>query len=172
MARFKFTKVTQHQGENVDTFYNRILKLACQCEFSDMNEQLIDAIIFSTMCVKVQDKLLQMPRTLSLQQCLTVCRHYKSLSLHIQQIHPGSDKHIEFLCKCHPNSKKPGQNKQQLKGQGQNPQNQSQSSQQNATKSQKKCYGCSHDLHKDCARNCPAWGSTAGNAANSTTGRL
>ena len=97
VARFKFTKVSQHQGENIDTFYNRILKLACQCDFSDMNERLIDAIIFGTTCVKAQDKLLQTPRTLSLQQCLIVCRHYKSLKLHIQQIHPGSDKHIEFL---------------------------------------------------------------------------
>ena len=37
-ARFKFTKVFQQQGEAIDTFYNRILKLACQCEFSDINE--------------------------------------------------------------------------------------------------------------------------------------
>ena len=38
VARFKFTKVSQHQRENIDTFYNRILKLAHQCDFSDMNE--------------------------------------------------------------------------------------------------------------------------------------
>ena len=44
-ARFKFTKVCQWQNENIDTFYNRILKLACQCEFSNINERLIDAII-------------------------------------------------------------------------------------------------------------------------------
>ena len=86
VARFKFTKVSQHQGENIGTFYKRILKLAHQCEFSDMNEQLIDAIIFGTTCVKAQDELLQMPKTLSLQQCLIVCRHYESLKLHIQQI--------------------------------------------------------------------------------------
>ena len=66
-ARFKFTKVSQWQGENVNTFYNRILKLAHQCDFSDMNERLIDAIIFGMMCVKAQDKLLQMPNTLNLQ---------------------------------------------------------------------------------------------------------
>ena len=125
-----------------------------------MYEWLIDVIIFSTMCIKAQDKLLQMPKTLSLQQCLTVCRHYGSQSLHIQQIHPGSDRHIEFLHKCHPKSKKSGQNKPQSKGRRQHPQNQSQSLQQKATKSQKKCYGCGHNLHKDHARNCPAWSST------------
>ena len=37
-TRFKFTKVSQRQGEAVNTFCNRILKLARQCEFSDINE--------------------------------------------------------------------------------------------------------------------------------------
>ena len=114
-ARFKFTKVCQWQNENIDTFYNRILKLAHQCEFSDINERLIDAIIFGTNCIKAQDKLLQTPNTLSLQQCLTVCRHYESLSLHIQQIR--SDKQVEFLRKRHQKSKKSVQQKPQQKGQ-------------------------------------------------------
>ena len=160
-ARFKFTKVSQRQGESIDTFYNRILKLAHQCDFSDMNEWLIDAIIFGTMCVKAQDKLLQMPNTLNLQQCLTICRHYKSLSLHIQQICSGSDRQVEFLCKRHPKTKKYGQNKSQLKSQNSQKSPQSPpSTQQKATKSQKRCYGCGRDLHKDHAKNCPAWGST------------
>ena len=160
-ARFKFTKVSQHQGENIDTFYNRILKLAHQCDFSDIQEHLINAIIFGTTCVKAQDKLLQTPKTLSLQQYLIVCRHYENLRLHIQQIQPGPDKHIEILCKHHPKSKKSGQNKLQSKGQRQHPQNQSQFFQpQKAIKSQKKCYGCGDDFHRDHARNCPAWGST------------
>ena len=55
--------------------------------------------------------------TLNLQQCLTICRHYESLSLHIQQIHSGSDRQVEFLRKHHPKTKKYGQNKSQLKGQ-------------------------------------------------------
>ena len=99
--------------------------------------------------------------TLSLQQCLTVCRHYESLSLHIQQIRSGSDKQVEFLHKCHPKSKKSGPNKPQQKGQ--NLQKSPQpplSSQQKFTKSQKKCYGCGRELHKDRSKNCPAWGST------------
>ena len=72
------SQVFQQSGETIDTFYNCILKLARQCEFSEMNERLIDAIIFGTNCIKAQDKLLQTPKTLSLQQCLTVCRHYES----------------------------------------------------------------------------------------------
>ena len=75
-------------------FYNRILKVARQCEFSNINERLINAIIFGTNCIKAQDKLLQTSK-MSLQQCLSVVRHYKSLKLHIQQIRP--DKSIEYL---------------------------------------------------------------------------
>ena len=95
MARFKFSKLHQYNGELIDVFYNCILKIARQCEFPDMDNHIIDAIIFSTNCVKAQDKLLQTLKILSLQQCLSVVRHFESLKLHIQQIRP--DKHIEYL---------------------------------------------------------------------------
>ena len=171
-ARFKFTKVSQWQGENMDTFYNRILKLARQCDFSNMNERLIDAIIFGMTCVKAQDKLLQTPNTLNLQQCLTVCRHYKSLSLHIQQIRSGSDKQVEFLHKRHPKVKKPGQNKPQQKGQSSQKFPQTSLPSQKVTKSQRRCYGCGRELHKDQAKHCPAWGLTCRNVISLTIGRL
>ena len=45
-ARLQFTKFFQQQGETIGIFYNLILKLARHCEFSDMNERMIDAIIF------------------------------------------------------------------------------------------------------------------------------
>ena len=67
MARFKFSKVHQYQGESIDMFYNCILKVARQCEFSNVNGRLINAIIFGTNCVKAQDKLLQTPKMLLLQ---------------------------------------------------------------------------------------------------------
>ena len=72
MARFKFSKVYQYNGESVDIFYNRILKTVRQCEFPDVDDHIIDAIIFGTNCVKAQDKLLQTPKTLLLQLCLSV----------------------------------------------------------------------------------------------------
>ena len=144
-------------------FYNRILKLAHQCNFSDIDECLIDAIIFGTNCVKAQDKLLQTPKMLSLQQCLTVCRHYESLKLHIQQIRPGSSKYIELLKKCHP-KKKPGSSQNNQKTWQSRSQmttdtkQQFQSHPQRMNKTQRKCYGCSRNLHKDRANECPAWG--------------
>ena len=60
-----------------------------------MDDQIVDAIIFGTNCIKAQDKLLQTPKTLTLQQCLSVVRHYESLKLYIQQIRP--DKSVNYL---------------------------------------------------------------------------
>ena len=54
-------------SENIDTFYHRILKICDQCEFSNPEENLIDAIIYGTNNNKAQEKLLQMPVTLTLQ---------------------------------------------------------------------------------------------------------
>ena len=156
-ARFKFTKVFQQQCEAIDTFYNRILKLAHQCEFSDMNERLIDAIIFGTNRIKAQDKLLRMPKTLSLQQCLTVCRHYESLKLHIQQIRP--DKHIEYLKKHHQKSKQkskpiPGCHDKFLPRRNQN------QTDKQSNKTSEKCYGSGQECHRSHPNECPAWGKT------------
>ena len=88
--------MSQHNGESVDVFYNRILKIARQCEFPDMDDRIVDAIIFGTNCIKAQDKLLQTPKTLTLQQCLSVVRHYESLKLHIQQIRPDT-RSVDYL---------------------------------------------------------------------------
>ena len=150
-ARFRFTKVFQEQGETIDTFYNRILKLARQCEFSNVNERLIDAIIFGTNCIKAQDKLLQTPKKLSLQQCLTVCRHYESLNLHIQQITP--DKHVEYLKKCLQKSKqnktKP-QHHSRSKSQGRKPNQRDDTQFQiQSEQSHYKCRGCGKAPHKN-----------------------
>ena len=73
IACFKFSKVHQYPGESIDLFYNCILKVAKQCKFSNTDKRVIDAIIFGTNCTKAQDKLLQTPKMLSLQQCLSVC---------------------------------------------------------------------------------------------------
>ena len=75
MAQFKFAKVHQSPGETIDMFYNRILRIGCKCDFTDLDECIINAIIFRTDCIKAQDKLLPTPKTLSLKQCLTVCCH-------------------------------------------------------------------------------------------------
>ena len=97
-ARWKFHTVAQAPSETLDTFYNRILKLAKQCQFEPVEERsrLIDAVIYGTTITKTQEKLLQMPITLTLDQCLSICRHYESLKYHLEMIKPKS---VEYLQK-------------------------------------------------------------------------
>ena len=81
-----------------DTFYNRILKLAKQCQFEPVEEKsrLIDAVIYGTSITKAQEKLLQTPITLTLDKCLGICRHYESLKYHLETIKPRT---VEYLQK-------------------------------------------------------------------------
>ena len=178
MARFKFSKVHQYNGESIDVFCNCILKVARQCEFSNINERLIDAIIFGTNCTKAQDKLLQTPKTLSLQKCLSVVRHYKSLKLHIQQI--GPDKSIEYLRWCNSGKKKgSGQKQSNNFNQNQNQrgclqsqsrkgtwnQSHNQTGGQSLSNSSKylpgnKCISCGRNRHTDRLHECPAQGKS------------
>ena len=46
--------------ESVDVFY--ILKIARQCEFPDMDDCIIDAIIFGTNCIKARTNCYRLPR--------------------------------------------------------------------------------------------------------------
>ena len=99
-ARWKFRTVTQAPSETLDTFYNRILKLAKQCQFEPVEEKsrLTDAIIYGASITKAQEKLLQTPITLTLDQCLGICRHYESLKYHLETI---KHKTVEYLQKRH-----------------------------------------------------------------------
>ena len=90
-ARFKFRSVRQQDGETINTFYHRILRLARQCQFENINECLVDAIVYGCKSKKAQDKLLQMPIRMTLEECLLICQHYESLQWHINTIHPSND---------------------------------------------------------------------------------
>ena len=135
---------------------------------ADPDEMLTDAIIFGTSIVKAQDKLLQTPKTLNLQQCLTVCRHYESLKMHIKQIRPNRS--VDYLRRCH---KKKGQGSQssqssqsgQERGSSQQSQNnmqklgQFQSYQCQLTSPvQQKCFKCG--LTRGTNQACPVIGQT------------
>ena len=71
-----------------------------QCQFSDDEEHLVDAIICGTKVHKAREKLLQMPKHLTLHDCLKICRHYKSLQYHLNVVKP-TDKPVESITKHH-----------------------------------------------------------------------
>ena len=62
-ARYKFWQVTQREHEMTNAFYHRIQKCCVQCQFSDDEECLVDAIIYGTRVHRAREKLLQMPNT-------------------------------------------------------------------------------------------------------------
>ena len=102
-----------------------------------------------------------MPKSLSLQQCLTVCCHYESLRLHIQQIRP--DKHVEYLKKHHqkskqrPKSNPPHHDRTQSFSRRNHNQTDNKQSNRNTLLGDR-CYGCGCDHHKSWKKQCPAWG--------------
>ena len=83
--------VRQHETETISTFYHHILRLARQCQFENINERLINAVVYGSKSKKAQDKLLQMPIRMMLEECLLTCRHYESLQCHINTVRPTGE---------------------------------------------------------------------------------
>ena len=82
------------------TFYHCIQKLCVQCQFSDDEGRLVDAIIYGTRVHKAREKLLQMPKHLTLRDCLKICHHYESIQYHLNVVRP-TDKSVESITKRH-----------------------------------------------------------------------
>ena len=82
-----------------NAFYHHIQKLCVQCQFSDDEEHLVDAIIYGTRVHKAREKLLQMPKHLTLRDCLKICHHYESLQYHFNVVKP-TEKLVESTTKC------------------------------------------------------------------------
>ena len=96
-ARCKFHQVSQCENEMTNAFYHHIQKLCVQCQFSDDEECLVDAIICGTKVQKAREKLLQMPKHLTLHDCLKICHQCESLQYHLKP----TDKPVESITKCH-----------------------------------------------------------------------
>ena len=99
-TRYKFLQVSQRENETMNAFYHHIQKLCVQCQFSDDEEHLVDAIIYGTKVQKAREKLLQMPKHLTLHDCLKICHHYESLQYHLNVVKPV-DKPVESITKHH-----------------------------------------------------------------------
>ena len=95
-ARYKFRQVSQRENEMTNAFYHRILKLCVQCQFSDNKECLVDAIIYGTKVQKGREKLLQVPKHLTLRDCLKICCHHELLQYHLNVVKP-TNKPVESI---------------------------------------------------------------------------
>ena len=99
-TRYKFHQVSQREHEMTNAFYHRIQKLCVQSQFSDDKECLVDAIIYGTRVQKAREKLLQMPKHLTLCNCFKICHHYESFQYHLNVVKP-TDKPVESITKRH-----------------------------------------------------------------------
>ena len=77
-----------------------IYRNCVQCQFSDNEEHLVDAIVYGTKAQKAREKLLQMPKHLTLCDWLKICHHYESLQYCLNVVKP-TDKPLESITKCH-----------------------------------------------------------------------
>ena len=64
LARHQLRGCTQAPTESVDAFFRRLHTIAAVCEYPNVNEQLIDALIFGTKSKEVQKNLLKKSKTL------------------------------------------------------------------------------------------------------------
>ena len=99
-ARYKFCQVSQCENEMTNAFYYHIQKLCIQCQFSDDQKHLVDAIIYGTKVQIAREKLLQRPKHLTLCDCLKVCHHYELLQYNLNVV-KLMDKLVESITKHH-----------------------------------------------------------------------
>ena len=66
-ARYKFHQVSQRENEITNAFYRHTQKLCVQCQFSDNEEHLVDAIIYGA---KVQQARENSYRCLNTLLCM------------------------------------------------------------------------------------------------------
>jgi hypothetical protein len=67
LARYKLRQCVQAPTELVDGFIRRVRTLAAECEYTDTNEQIVDALVFGTNSTDVQKRLLQKDNTLTVE---------------------------------------------------------------------------------------------------------
>ena len=99
-TRYKFCQVSQREHEMTNAFYHHIQKICVQCQFSDNEERSVDAVIYGTRVHKAREKLLQMPKHLTLHDCFKICHHYKPLQYHLNVVKP-TEKPVESVTKHH-----------------------------------------------------------------------
>ncbi|ELU10741.1 hypothetical protein CAPTEDRAFT_187003 [Capitella teleta] len=74
LARHELSSTRQLKEEPVDVFVRRLQAIGRDCEYDELDEQLIDALIFELNSATVQKKLLQKDKYLTFEQAITTAR--------------------------------------------------------------------------------------------------
>ena len=146
LARFKFRTLKQESSESIDSFIRRARILAGECRYENVQEQLIDCLIFGCCHEHIQSKLLESDHELNLDRALDIARTLEATRTQLNDIrNPVSAVHA-FKHKPSPRVSKPKY---------QPPAN-SPHSKDNGKKTCRNC-GLLHDFSSK--NNCPAYGT-------------
>ncbi|KAK9731046.1 hypothetical protein QE152_g13980 [Popillia japonica] len=91
--RHKFNTRIQRPGENFDTFLGELKKLAANCEFAQMKDELIkmkdelikDRIVCGVLEAKIKDRLLR-EKDLDLTKAMEICRAAEQTEHQVRQL--------------------------------------------------------------------------------------
>ena len=83
--RFLFRQCTHEQNESVDTFVTKLRKLAVTCEFTDINDVIIDQVIEKCNSHELRKKLLQ-EKNLTLDKVQGIARTLEAANVQAKSI--------------------------------------------------------------------------------------
>ena len=74
LARYKLRVLKQEKGESVDCFIKKVRVLVKECKYTNIDEHIIDALIFGSSDPRVQAKLLEHDASLTLTKAIDIAR--------------------------------------------------------------------------------------------------
>ncbi|XP_048583876.1 uncharacterized protein K02A2.6-like [Nematostella vectensis] len=86
LARFKLRTLKQKDDEPVDSFIKKVRLLASECRYDNVDEHIIDALIFGSRRPRFQAKLLELDKTLTLAKAIDIARTEEATSAQLQDI--------------------------------------------------------------------------------------
>ncbi len=98
LARHQLRGCTQAPTERVDAFVHRLRTIAAACEYTNVTEQLIDALIFGTKSKEVQKTLLKKSKTLTLDAAIEIARTEEATCQQLEGLQsPNSDMSVHVM---------------------------------------------------------------------------
>lgn len=83
-----FNSCKQEPTKNIDTFLNRLRKLATSCNYGPLlDEILIDRLVIGVTGNSIRARLLR-ESSLTVQKAMDICRSSEQAQIHLQQMDP------------------------------------------------------------------------------------
>ena len=96
LARYKWRTLEREKGESVDSFIKKVRVLVKECQHTNVDEHIIDALISGSSDPRVQSKLLEYDATLTLNKAIDIARTAEATTSQLADIR-NTDKTINSL---------------------------------------------------------------------------